>query len=373
MPISSTRGLQSSAQEDADIDAVQWATAAGTANAITAAFSPVLTALTNGLAVGVRHTTTNTSTTPTLNADGTGNKTIVKEYDAALEPGDIPQEALYRYKSSASKWILLNPRGHFRTASAYWAVAAGTVSAITAVFSPPLGALGASQDGLEVTIRALGANTSTTPTFAPDGFTARTIKKLGGIALAPNDILGANHELRLKFHYDAGTPWWELMNPANALMVKWLTADGSAGADVDTAQNVGLTVAVGVGSYRFKFRAHLSRAAGAGAHTTSFLFGGTCTVSAIYAMAGAKEGDANDLQDMSKVFMVSNVATVVKASSTSTTEQIIIEVEGILTTTVAGTLIPQYKFSAAPGGAATPKAGCYLELEPVTNATGTWT
>ena len=84
----------------------------------------------------------------------------------------------------------------------------GTVDAITAVFSPTFTAL---VDKMEAIIRAAGANTITTPTFAPDGLTAKTIVKENLAALAAGDIVGAGHELHLI--YNATADKWILFNP----------------------------------------------------------------------------------------------------------------------------------------------------------------
>lgn len=87
--------------------------------------------------------------------------------------------------------------------------AGGTVDAITATLIPALGAL---QNGFICRVRALGANATTTPTFAPNGLTAKTIVKKGNQALAAGDIFGADHELLLVFNSTNDN--WELLNPA---------------------------------------------------------------------------------------------------------------------------------------------------------------
>ena len=51
-----------------------------------------------------------------------------------------------------------------------WAVAVGTPDAITATLAPPISAL---VDGQLTYLRAAGANTTSAPTFAPNGLTAR--------------------------------------------------------------------------------------------------------------------------------------------------------------------------------------------------------
>ena len=87
-------------------------------------------------------------------------------------------------------------------------VAAGTVDALTATFSPVHTAL---YDGREVVVRAAGANTITNPTFQLDSLTAKTITLAGNQALVAGDIRGAGHYLRLK--YNTANDVWELLNP----------------------------------------------------------------------------------------------------------------------------------------------------------------
>lgn len=92
---------------------------------------------------------------------------------------------------------------------ATFAAAGGTADAITAGYVPTVTAL---VDGMTLYVRAAYANATTTPTFAPDGLTAHTITKLGGVALIAGDIYGAGHEMILR--YRASATRWELLNPA---------------------------------------------------------------------------------------------------------------------------------------------------------------
>ena len=90
-----------------------------------------------------------------------------------------------------------------------WAIATGTVNAITATYSPSITSL---SDGLILSFRASGANTSTTPTFSPNGLTAHTITKNGGSPVSVNDIPAALAEELVR--YNAANARWELLNPA---------------------------------------------------------------------------------------------------------------------------------------------------------------
>lgn len=89
-----------------------------------------------------------------------------------------------------------------------WVDSGGTADAITATYSPAITAL---VDGQICYVRAGAANTSTTPTFAPNGLTARTITKNGNQALVAGDIYGDSHELILR--YRLSDTKWELLNP----------------------------------------------------------------------------------------------------------------------------------------------------------------
>jgi hypothetical protein len=97
------------------------------------------------------------------------------------------------------------PAGSFQMSPA-----AGTVDAITADYSPNI----TLSDTTTVGFVSAGENTSTTPTFAPDGLTARTIVKRGGVALVAGDIgpAGSVHFLE----YNAANTRWELANPISA-------------------------------------------------------------------------------------------------------------------------------------------------------------
>lgn len=85
---------------------------AGTADAITADFTPNIT-LTDKVTVLVRSQGNITTTTPTFSPDGLAAKTIVKANNEALILNNIKgsdQELLLQYNASNDNWVLLNPR-----------------------------------------------------------------------------------------------------------------------------------------------------------------------------------------------------------------------------------------------------------------------
>ena len=89
-----------------------WGQAAGTADAITVAFSPPNRVLTDGLLISVRASLANTTTDPTLLVDGHGPFPIVKDSLGPIAPNDIPganYEMQLRYNLAHTSWVLMNP------------------------------------------------------------------------------------------------------------------------------------------------------------------------------------------------------------------------------------------------------------------------
>ncbi len=88
-----------------------------------------------------------------------------------------------------------------------WAVAGGSSDAITAIYTPSETSL---VDGVYLAFRATAANTTTSPTFQPNGLAPQVITKIGGQALVPGDIPGALAEILLR--YNLANTRWELIN-----------------------------------------------------------------------------------------------------------------------------------------------------------------
>jgi hypothetical protein len=78
-----------------------------------------------------------------------------------------------------------------------------------------------------------------------------------------------------------------------------------------------------------------------------------------------KTGDAAGLAADSMVESAVATATQIKAASTSTTEVIVFTIEGIVRINAAGTFIPQFQYSAAPGGAPTIQTNTYFTMEAI--------
>jgi len=95
-----------------------YVSAGGTADALTATFSPAYTSLTDGMQIIVGAVLTNITTTPTLNVNGLGALTITRRQGQAMAAGSIAgtSHRLHLvYNSSTTTWELLNPAKHVFT------------------------------------------------------------------------------------------------------------------------------------------------------------------------------------------------------------------------------------------------------------------
>lgn len=174
------------------------AAAGGTVNAITADFTPDVT-LTDKTIVFVVSAGANTSTTPTFAPDGLTAHTITARGGVALTAGDIGPAgfvAILEYNLANTRWELLNPVSSPSGQGIPRAAAGGTVDAITATYSPAV----TLTDKTIVAVVSAGENTTTSPTFAPNGLTAHFISKRGGENVAKKDIGAAGFVALLEYN-----------------------------------------------------------------------------------------------------------------------------------------------------------------------------
>lgn len=98
---------------DLQTDAVTYAAASGTANAITASFTPAITTLTDGMVVRVRATAPNTgSVTFTPNNGTIPFYPVQKGGGSSLVAGDISMAgypAWFQFDQASSRWVMINP------------------------------------------------------------------------------------------------------------------------------------------------------------------------------------------------------------------------------------------------------------------------
>jgi hypothetical protein len=140
----------------------------------------------------------------------------------------------------------------------------------------------------------------------------------------------------------------------------------AAGQNVATAQPWfptlgGVTLAANT-TYEVEGWLYLTRAAGTVSHTVSILFGGTATLTSLDLLMSASSTVGNVLGAMSSIAVSVATAVVVTAASTSATEQVMLYAVGVLRVNAAGTFIPQFQYSVAPGGAPTVKRGSWFRL-----------
>lgn len=148
------------------------------------------------------------------------------------------------------------------------------------------------------------------------------------------------------------------------------------GTDVDTAQPVFAAAqdtfaASATTTYEFDAVYWIVRAAGTTSHTTSVLFGGTATFTSVEYLAQITNPTGNALANVQQIMGSGAGAVVLTAANTSATENVMVKLRGIIRINAAGTLIPQFQYSAAPGGAPSIKRNSYFRLKVMGTNTAT--
>lgn len=165
-------------------------TAGGTADEITGTLFPAITAYGAKLRVTTTPPGANTSTTPTLNLNGLGAKTIKKRDSSggkvALVGGDFNASGPFDFEYDGADFILLNPDiSRFATQVGVQAqthvafTTAGTSTAFTLAPAPALTALAAGQRFRVKFHATAGA----TPTLSISGLAAKPLKKYNGLGV----------------------------------------------------------------------------------------------------------------------------------------------------------------------------------------------
>lgn len=113
----------------------------------------------------------------------------------------------------------------------------------------------------------------------------------------------------------------------------------------------------GATTYDFEAQYELSRAAGTTSHTFATLLGGTATFTSIDYFAEVMNPTGNVLANVQGLH--------VTAANTSATEYIVVKLRGQMRINTAGTVIPQFQYSAAPGGAPTIKRNSFFKCRPI--------
>jgi hypothetical protein len=156
---------------------------------------------------------------------------------------------------------------------------------------------------------------------------------------------------------------------ATTTLLKVLSADDAGGIDSTTAQpwfpTAGAVTVAADTTYLMEGHLGTSRSAGAVSHVTQLLFGGTATLTSIEYVADVNTGDTVSTVATARINPRVATATTCKAASVAPTEQIAVQLWGIVRISAAGTFIPQFKYSAAPGGATTVLKNSYFRMTPL--------
>lgn len=185
--------------------------------------------------------------------------------------------------------------------------------------------------------------------------------------------------------YD-GTVWYQTPVASNRAVnagIHFISQNaGFNGTDVNTAQPMFNETAAGTitlpasTSYMLELVWACTRAAGTTAHTTATLFAGTATLTSIMYHSSCSTQTSAAVGNASIGHATAATAYIVSASSSSGTENLRIMLKGVVRTNGAGTLIPQFQYSAAPGGVPTILANSYFKLTPlgsnVVGSVGNW-
>ena len=126
-------GLQHNAEKYA-------ADTSGSSTAYVITLSPVPTSLTAGMEVYAKIVNSNTTTTPTLNVNGLGAKTIVKITSTALAVGDIAANQFCKFMYDGTNFVLQNPVANIIVANlgeSTIPLLSGTSTDITNVYFAP--------------------------------------------------------------------------------------------------------------------------------------------------------------------------------------------------------------------------------------------
>lgn len=153
-----------------------------------------------------------------------------------------------------------------------------------------------------------------------------------------------------------------------------------AGANNTSAQSVfGVGVSLSASTvYEFEIMYALQKTVGTTSHTISIGFGGTATFNNIAYLSQVAIGTTFISTDnMKGSFIQTAAATTISVAQTSATVAFEIILKGAVSVNAAGTFIPQYTLSAAPGGAYSTLAGSYMKIAPIgasgaNISVGTW-
>ncbi|MBZ5616232.1 MAG: hypothetical protein LAO23_19665 [Acidobacteriia bacterium] len=120
-------------------------------------------------------------------------------------------------------------------------------------------------------------------------------------------------------------------------------------------------------SYFFRGHITLNRSAGTTSHTISLLLGGTATFTSLNYIVNVTDvnGTASVLTTPQVIEIADASAHAITSASANAAQFNTIVIEGVMRINAGGTVIPQFQYSAAPGGAPAIGANSYFRLFPI--------
>lgn len=233
-------------------------TVGGTANAITATYSPTLTALTDKRTLSFK-AASNNSGAVTFSPDGLAVRDVTKRGGSALVTGDILQNGVYiiQYDSTNTRWELINPSAYQPLDADLTAIAALTTTAYgrsllemasLAALRSDIGdtftitCFGAALNPVDSTTYYIGIGRTAPTTTATDkdfnlGFAATLIGAI--VTVSNNTVSGSNENSTLQLR--------NVTQGTSTLIGTFLTNATSA-IDVNTTFT-GLNISVGASDF----------------------------------------------------------------------------------------------------------------------------
>jgi len=184
---STTRALYPTTAQVQDGALLWGGTAGGTADALTITLTPAITAYVTGQVFQFVASAANATTTPTINVNSLGAKSIKRQNGATIQPGDIPSGALVQAAYNGTDFLLTSVTAvQAASGGVLWGgTAGGTADALTLTLTP---AIASYTTGQVFQFVASATNATTTPTININSAGVKTIKRQSGAAMQSGDI-----------------------------------------------------------------------------------------------------------------------------------------------------------------------------------------